>query len=197
MSGWLRHDDADLAAERILAAADKAFAEVGVSKAGMATVADMAGCSRGTLYRYFKTRHELHLAYIHQVSREIQQRIREALRGVDDPGQRIVESVLCAVREVRSRPGAAAWFEPSVSGATARMSRSAEVVGVFSTAFLAEPSAGAAAGPDSGLRGRWLVRVTLSLLAQPGESEAEERVLVERFVAPALLADSRLARPGA
>ena len=41
------------------------------------------------------------------------------------------------------------------------------------------------------LRARWLVRVIISLLAVPGESEAEERALIEHFVAPTLLGDGR------
>jgi hypothetical protein len=37
------------------------------------------------------------------------------------------------------------------------------------------------------MRARWLVRVIVSLLALPGDSEEEERAQVERFVAPVLL----------
>ena len=44
--------------------------------------------------------------------------------------------------------------------------------------------------PSSGLRARWLVRVVVSLLTMPGDSEAEERALIEHFVAPGLLADA-------
>ncbi len=46
-----------------------------------------------------------------------------------------------------------------------------------------------ARGRETRLRARWMVRVVISLLALPGESESEERALVERFVAPPLLAD--------
>ena len=53
---WLREEQADLAAEKILAGAARAFIELGVSGAGMGEIAKYAGCSRGTLYRYFKNR---------------------------------------------------------------------------------------------------------------------------------------------
>ena len=185
-SAWLRYDDADAAPGRILAAADKAFAEVGVSTVGMATIAEYAGCSRGTLYRYFKTRHELHVAYINQVAGEIQERIRAAVEALEDPRDRLVESILCALREVRARPGAEAWFDPGVSGTTAKMSRSSEVVSAMTASFVGElpPSAGPSA--ESRLRSQWVLRVTLSLLANPADSEEEERAIVERFVAPGL-----------
>jgi hypothetical protein len=35
---------------------------------------------------------------------------------------------------------------------------------------------------------RWLVRVVVSFLTTPGNDEAEERELLSRFVAPAVLA---------
>ena len=41
-------------------------------------------------------------------------------------------------------------------------------------------------GAEGELRSRWLVRVIVSLLSDPCAHAAEERVLVERFVAPGL-----------
>lgn len=186
---WSREERPDVAADRILGAAEKAFIELGVSAAGMAQIADYAGCSRGTLYRYFANRHDLHLAYVDRAARAIVERVRAATAEIEDPRERLVESILCSVREVRSDPGTRSWFEPGVSGLAARMSRSSEVVETLTTAFvrrLLEPGGGAA---ESRLRARWYVRVTLSLLALPGEDESEERALVERFVAPPLLGD--------
>ena len=87
--GWLREDQPDLAAEKILDAAEKAFIERGVSAAGMAEIAEAAGCSRGTLYRYFKNRHELHLAYVERAALVIRDRVRrEVLRHGRCPSPR-------------------------------------------------------------------------------------------------------------
>ena len=188
---WSREAQPEVATDRILEAAEKAFIELGVSAAGMSQIADYAGCSRGTLYRYFGSRHELHLAYIDRAARAIVARVRTSIAAIDDPRERLVESILSSVREVRRHPGTTAWFEPGVSGLAARMSRSSEVIETLTTAFvdrLLEPGASA---DDNRLRARWYVRVTISLLALPGESESEERALVERFVAPPLLGESR------
>jgi AcrR family transcriptional regulator len=54
----------DLAIEKIFDGAGRAFVERGVSRSGIAEIAKFAGCSRGTLYRYFKNRHELHLDFV-------------------------------------------------------------------------------------------------------------------------------------
>jgi len=185
-AGWGREEQPDQAAGRILEAAGKAFVELGVSAAGMAEIAHFAGCSRGTLYRYFKSRHELHLAYVDRAAREIAERVREATVGVEDPRQRLVDALILSVREVRRNPGTAAWFAPSAAGLAARMSRSSEVVETLTTGFVAALQRPGEEDPDGGLLAGWFVRVILSLLDLPGESEAEERALVERFVAPVL-----------
>ena len=186
---WLREDRPDLAAEKILDAAEKAFIEIGVSAVGMAEIADAAGCSRGTLYRYFSNRHELHLAYVKRAALAIQERVRRQANSVDDPEARVVEYILCAVREVRRNPGTAAWFEPNASGIGARMSQASEIVETLMTTFAAEHLGAGLAGRDAELRARWIIRVIISILTNPGENEAEERELIERFVAPILVRD--------
>ncbi len=185
---WSREDAPDLAAGKILDAAEKAFVEFGVSGASMARVAEAAGCSRGTLYRYFPTRHDLHLGYVDREARRIVERVRDRTADVADPGERLVEAVIESVREVRRNPATAAWFEDGASGVAARMSRSSEVVAQLTGAFTAGLVGDGAGARERRLRGRWLVRVILSLLTLPGESEAEERELVERFALPGLLA---------
>jgi AcrR family transcriptional regulator len=184
-SSWTREDRPDLAIEKILHAAEKAFVELGVSAAGMAEIADAAGCSRGTLYRYFPSRHELHVAYVKRTSLEIQRRLHEAVAPIADPRERLAAYILGALRAVRSNPATAAWFEPGASAIAARMSRSAEVAETLTAAFAPDLLGSPRPGAERLLRRRWIVRVIVSLLSDPAESEAEERMLIERFVAPA------------
>ena len=127
------------------------------------------------------------MAYIQRASLEIAERVRQAIAEVTDPRERLVEGILSAVREVRSNPATAAWFEPSVSGLAARMSRSSEVIESLMAGFVWEQIGDARDDPDSRLRASWLIRLTVSLLAMPGESEEEELAMIERFVAPALV----------
>lgn len=186
-SGWGRTDRPDLAVEKILDAAEKAFIELGVSAAGMAEVASFAGCSRGTLYRYFKSRHELHLAYVNRAALEIAERVRTGISALEDPRERLTEGILASLREVRRNPGTAAWFEPGASELAARTSRSSEVVATLTTTFVSHLLGRRPRSRDQRLQARWLVRVIISLLAAPEASDTEERALVERFVVPALL----------
>ena len=185
-SAWGREEQPDLAVEKILEAVDKAFGELGVAGASMAKIAEFAGCSRGTVYRYFPNRHELHMAYIERAALDIVQRLHAELAWIHDPRRRLVEGILRSVREVRRNPGTAAWFEPGASGMAARMSRTSEVIETLTTRFVSALLGPREDAPESRLRARWFVRVIVSLLAMPGKSEAEERALVERFVAPVL-----------
>lgn len=186
-TAWLREDRPDVAVEKILDGAERAFIELGVSRAGMANIAEYAGCSRGTLYRYFGSRHELHLAYINRSAIGLVARLRAGLAAIEDPGERLVEGIIRAVREVRDDPATAAWFAPAESGIAARMSRCSEVIDALARAFVAQLLAPSDENEQGHLASRWLVRIIISLLTLPGEDAAEERALVERFVAPALL----------
>jgi AcrR family transcriptional regulator len=186
---WARENQPDLAADRILDAAEKAFVERGVTAVGMADVAEFAGCSRGTLYRYFESRHALHLAYVNRAAVRMVHRLRAELAPITDPRERLGEGILRAVREVRGHPGTAAWFAPGAAEMAARMSRSSEVVDRLTTTFVSELLGARSRDRESRLRARWLVRVIVSFLALPAATATEERALVERFAAPALFAD--------
>jgi len=185
--GWLREEQADLAADKILNAASQAFVELGVSATSMTDIARCAGCSRGTLYRYFKTRHELHLAFVNRTALELAARVATEISSIEDPAERLVESVLRSVHHVRSAPSAMAWFAPADAGLAAGISHGSDTIDALTTAFItrlvSEPEHGS---PDP-LLARWLVRVIVSLLTSPGQSEDEERALVTRFVAPAIV----------
>lgn len=160
--------------QRILDAAAGLFARRGVNAVGMAEVAEAAGCSRATLYRYYADRHELHVAFVQREARRI-----GALLPTDD----VVEAVLAAVREVRARPELVAWFGAADAGTAAELAQSDAVVGMLRH----EGADGAVDGAVDGETARWLVRVIVSLLIVPGRDEAEERALVERFVVPGVL----------
>jgi AcrR family transcriptional regulator len=185
---WMREDQADLAVAKILDGAGQAFVDLGVSGAGMGEIARYSGCSRGTLYRYFPNRHALHLAFVNDRAVRLVTELNVELEAIADPSERLTRYILCAVRKVRGNPSMVAWFAPTESGFTARMSRGSEVIGFLADAFVSNLQGGRTEPGSRGFAARWMVRVILSLLTMPGESEEEERILIESFVAPSLLA---------
>jgi AcrR family transcriptional regulator len=156
--------------ERILDAAGELFERHGVNGVGMAEVAAAAGCSRATLYRYVENRHALHVAFVHREAR----RIGASITATD-----VVDAVMAAIHEVRATPVLAAWFRAGDAGIAAELAGASAVIESLGAAFLGDPD-----DPDVVARACWLVRVIVSLLAVPGESEADERAMLERFVAP-------------
>jgi len=186
---WSREDRAEHAAEKILEAASKAFMERGVFRTGMGEIAEFAGCSRGTLYRYFKNRELLHRGYIDLWASRLSERLRTDLAKIEDPRERLIEGIVGAVRLVRHTPETAVWFRPDDSGRAVQASAHSEVIHAVAERFVHPLLADAA---DGRLRAAWLVRIVVSLLTLPAASEAEERALVARFVAPSLLAAERV-----
>ncbi len=171
--------------ERILDAAGRCFAARGVRSTSIGDVAREAGCSRPTVYRWFDDRAALHTAFVHREARRLGRSVVAAVEGVTEPGPRAVAAVLAAVAGVRAEPTLAAWFEAEGVGAANEAATDSPVLHALAAAFLGAPS-----DPDLA---RWVVRVTMSLLAAPGRDTDDERALLERFLAPAV---ERAARTG-
>jgi AcrR family transcriptional regulator len=180
---WGREDDPDQAVARILEAAEKVFLEVGVAAAVMSDVAEAAGCSRGTLYRYFPSRESLYLAYVERSTRDINQRVLRRVEQTDDAVERLTQAVCLALEEVRADPAAAAWFSPSAEGLGSRVGR-ADAIERVNRPFAAELLGHElCAGPDGAMRVAWLSRIVISMLIEPIGDEDEEREAVGWMVA--------------
>lgn len=165
--------------DRILDAAAALFVDRGVGRVGMGEVAAAAGCSRATLYRWFATREELHLAFVHREARRVGATVAAEVGDNVDPAERLTAAVVAAVRLVRETPTLHAWFAAADAATTAALAQSSEVVEALGAGVVADPDAA-----------RWLVRVVLSLLLVPGRDDADEAALVARFVVPVLLPES-------
>lgn len=179
---WLRAEHASLAAEQILDAAGALFAEHGVAAVAMADVATAAGCSRATLYRYFDSRDALRSAYVHREARRIGAEVARRLGAEDEPRDRLVRAMAESLRLVREDSTLAAWFTAGDAGATARLAQSSAVIETLVARFLGDGE-----DPETRRRARWVVRVLVSLLAQPEADGDDERHVLEQFVAPVVV----------
>ena len=179
---WLRAEHATLAADQILDAAGSLFAAHGVAAVAMADVAAAAGCSRATLYRYFDSRDALRSAYVHREARRIGAAVARGLGAVDDPRERLVRAMVDSLRLVREDVTLAAWFTAGDAGASARLAQSSAVIETLVARFLGDGE-----DPATRRRARWVVRVLVSLLAQPEADGDDERAVLEQFVAPVVV----------
>jgi len=189
-NGWRRHSDGEVAVDRILDAAGISFAERGVGKVTMIDVAEAAGCSRATLYRYFPNQAALHFAFVHRATLRIGQRLAEQRRaGAPDS---LADRILAGIAAVRADPLLAVWFEPENMAVPIALSQDSELLQAMSAGLAAQVGATSLSSEQVERRGAWMLRCIVSLLAMPGTDDEQERVLVESFVVPVLVADSDL-----
>jgi len=170
---WLEAERTELAAERILDAAGALFVERGVDKPGMDEVARAAGCSRATLYRYFENRQALIHAFAHREARQITKQVAQVTAEMTDSRSRVVEAVVACLAAVRERPHLAAWYAGD-STLLREVLRDSPIIRGSAQAFLASDD-----DPDLA---DWVLRIILSFLTDPGDDEAQERRLLERFL---------------
>lgn len=182
---WLAERRTEVAADRILDAAGELFTRHDAASVGMNEIASAAGCSRATLYRYFESREALWTAYVHREARTVYRRMTESLAGIEDPHERLVAGITRSVAMVRENPALASWFattQPPIGG---EMAEHSEVINALVGAFVTSLGVDDPAAVDR--RARWLVRVITSLLIFPGRDEADERAMIEEFVAPIIV----------
>lgn len=177
---WLAAERSELGAERILDAAAQLFADHGVGQPGMEDIARAAGCSRATVYRYFENKPALLRAFVHREARDITAQIaREVGHGAGPPD--VVEAVVAALAAVRARPYLEPWYTDEAADLL-EVLRESEVIMPLAGRFLSPRDR----EPDADL-GRWLLRIVISFLREPGESPADERRMLKRFLGGVLL----------
>lgn len=169
----------------LLDAAGLAFERWGVGQATMVDVARLAGCSRATLYRYFPGRDALQLAFVHRATLRIASEIAPDYRPGDPDS--IVDLIMRGIEAVRSDPLLAVWFEPQNMAIPLALSQDSELLAAMATGRVGEFADADIEPGDLEMRGAWLMRSIVSLLAMPGPSvEAERRYLAD-FVVPLLI----------
>lgn len=189
---WLSARRTELAADRILDAAERLFTQRDPASIGMNEIAKAAGCSRATLYRYFDSREALRTTYVHRETRRLGREIMVKIADVVEPAERLLVSITTTLRMVRDNPALAAWFTTTRPPIGGEMAGRSEVIAALAAAFLNS------LGPDDPTtverRARWVVRMLTSLLMFPGRDEADERAMIAEFVVPIVTPASAAAR---
>lgn len=89
---------------RILEATFEAVADFGLSRLTMEDVAGRAGCSRQTLYRYFRAKEDLVLALVLREEERFLDGVRAAFAAHDDLREAIGEAVRFVLTAAREHP---------------------------------------------------------------------------------------------
>jgi AcrR family transcriptional regulator len=187
---WLAGRRSEVAADRILDAAEQLFTRQDPGSVGMNEIAKAAGCSRATLYRYFENREALRNAYVARETHRLYESID--VDDIKDPRERLVAGILTTLRLVRESPALSAWFATTSGPLGAELAEQSDVITALAAAFVT--SLGADHPANAAGRGRWLVRAITSLLIFPGRDEADERALLTEFVAPVVVPAEQISR---
>jgi len=184
-NGWLSERRTEVAADRILDAAEELFTRHDPSSVGMNEIAGAAGCSRATLYRYYENREALRNAYVSRETHRLFEAVGGQINAIEDPRERLVAGIVNALRLVRESPALSAWFATAAPPIGAELAEQSDVIAALTAAFVSSLGSGHPANARG--RGRWLVRVITSLLIFPGRDEADERAMIAEFVAPVVV----------
>jgi AcrR family transcriptional regulator len=182
---WLSERRIEVAADRILDAAEELFTRNDPGSVGMNEIAQAAGCSRATLYRYFENREALRTAYVNRETYRLFDEIKEKIGGITDPRERLSAGITTTLRLVRESPALSSWFATTQPPIGAELAEHSDVITALAAAFVNSLGADDPAVGES--RGRWLVRVITSLLIFPGRDVADEQAMVEEFVVPIVM----------
>ncbi|MFJ4653413.1 TetR/AcrR family transcriptional regulator [Nocardia sp. NPDC088792] len=181
---WLANRRSEIAGDAILDAAAELFAARGVDSVAMSDIAQAAGCSRPTLYRYFENRRTLLLAFVQRETLRIAERIRERTSRLPERRDRIATAISTAIESVRETPTLTAWFAGGEGALATELAQSSSAMRAFAAAVLTDdPDSDA----DLDLKVQWAIRVIISLLTVPAGSPAAEHELITKFVVPVLL----------
>jgi len=90
--------------ERILGATLRLLGRRGVKRLAMQEVSEVAGVSRGTLYRYFPSKDQLLAGVAEFDERRFTVGLARAFEGVDDPVERVKALVSFAFDYIRTHP---------------------------------------------------------------------------------------------
>ncbi|OBA58192.1 TetR family transcriptional regulator [Mycobacterium sp. 1100029.7] len=179
---WLASSRSEAAVDRILDAAEELYTQRDSDSIGMNEIARAAGCSRATLYRYFDNREALRTAYVHRETNRLGREILARTGDIADAGEKLIVSILVTLTMVRESPALASWFATTRPPIAGELAEESDVIAALAAAFLHS------LGPDDPAvvqrRGRWVIRVIVSLLMFPGRDAHEERAMIEEFVVP-------------
>jgi AcrR family transcriptional regulator len=179
----------EAARERLLEAAARCIARDGLSATGIASVADEAGVSRPTVYRYFDDRDALIEAALHRAGAVVLSAMTQHLLDFPRPEEKAVEAVVFALREIPAHPVLRqVWSSALVEAAVVESFTGPRALALCRAAL--EGLVASAGWSDAEAREaiELMLRVALSLLVapEPRRSERALRSFLQRRLVPAL-----------
>ena len=187
-------DDGE-AARLLLGAVERCIVRHGTARVSMAEVAEEAGVTRSTLYRYFPNRKDLITALLLARAEALIDAAVAAMPDPEDASASLATFILHPLETVAGTPVTDALFSPESEGLATSVEFESDAL--FEVAYrrfgppLARWQADGQLHADLDIRTtvRWLIAQAVLLLSQPWRTlgDAERRALVDRYVVRALV----------
>ncbi len=188
------------ARERLLDAAVVCFERVGVKRTSIADVASEAKVTRPTVYRYFKNRDDIYLAFLLRLGPSFMQAAYAHLGARElSSEEAVVEIVLYMITTLPKSPWAGVFFEEDTLAITQRlMLETPDIVDMGAAmlgAYLEPAQSAGRVREDLDLSAylEWLMRFVFSKVAVPGpdvENQDALRRQIRQMLLPPLFTDS-------
>lgn len=182
---------------RVVDAAERYVERNGLSRIRIEEIAEEAGCSRATIYRYFADKDELVREVLIRRAQRISAKLSRLIGTIDDPAELLVQGIARGVDEFRRDPYFESFYGPASAGTTTSIAGGSPairaVVGEAMTPLfdLAEAAGRLRPGVTRDDLTEWIMLVTTALLVIPqpslGTRENQERYL-RLFLVPAVFA---------
>jgi AcrR family transcriptional regulator len=187
-----RVDNPAQGASRIIAAAKLCFAKSGVASSTIDQIAQQAGVSRRTVYRYFDNKEAIILAVVEEQAEPFFEQMRESLLALDSRDMRLVlvHCVLFAVEKGPQMKGHQLLLGARNSAATADFYLRSVRMRQHLHALLGDRFQKARHAGDIDMAWclddllNWMGRIIYSFIQYPEPPETVER-MVTRFLLPA------------
>lgn len=185
------------ARERLLAAADRCYAQRGVTRTRIDHIAEAAGVHRTTVYSYFPNKNALVSASFVRSARSILETAKDYFQTDEPFIEQLVAATLYSLDATRESPAMAMLLGGDAAGVTVHAATVSAEWHALARETLGPPLTRAVV--DGHVRSdvpvesilRWIWRVSFSLAAEPGGSEdgGDEGVL-RRFLVASVASSS-------
>jgi len=89
----LRQKKKELTKQRLIEAAATEFAEVGYARANISRISEKADYAAGTVYNYFRSKHELLVAVLSRAMEMLTEQIQEEIAEISDPVEKAKRAI--------------------------------------------------------------------------------------------------------
>ncbi|MFQ5415923.1 MAG: TetR/AcrR family transcriptional regulator [Myxococcota bacterium] len=177
------------ARERLIDATARCIVRGGIGSASVSAVADEAGVSRPTVYRYFEDRHALVMATMLRAGRVLAGGLAEHLRRFPQPARKAIEAEVYVVNEVPLNPLLSeVWNTTLIDAAMLADLTHPEIIALAREAVAGLEAAAGWNDAEADEAVELMLRMQVSLLVAPDprRTDDELRGFLERRLVPSL-----------